>query len=118
MTVLLTAKMRKQIEVQIAAASNIAEVVSIFQATRVANLSYLPRLHTSQEDFNFFSGHVFECDQVAIVAEEKKITGHGAFREGWIGHLYVLPEYQRRNRAVAEGGADMPKLTTLAISER
>lgn len=56
-------------------------------------LPWLAGLHTPEEDRNFFRGHVFtHCEVWGAV--DADIIGFVAFREGWIDHLYVLPEQQ------------------------
>lgn len=56
-------------------------------------LPWLAGLHTPEEDRNFFRGHVFtHCEVWGAV--DGDIIGFVAFREGWIDHLYVLPEQQ------------------------
>jgi len=73
--------------------SDIEPVARLFQAIRRTCLPYLPKLHTAEEDLAFFRGHVFaECD----VRVAGAIDGFIAFRAGWVDHLYVRPECQRR----------------------
>ena len=56
-------------------------------------LPWLSGLHTPEEDRTFFRSHVFLNDEV-WGAIDIEVIGFIAFREGWIDHLYVLPERQ------------------------
>lgn len=87
---------QRHIEAKNASPSNIEEIVDVFRATRESDLPYLPQLHKYHEDVDFFRERVFGTDEVVIVVEDKKIVGFCAFRDGWVDHLYVLPEYQGR----------------------
>jgi ribosomal protein S18 acetylase RimI-like enzyme len=78
-----------------AQAGDIAAVAQLFRAVRRACLSYLPDLHTADEDLGFFRDRVFaECD--VRVAQAEAIDGFIAFGAGWVDHLYVRPEYQHQ----------------------
>ena len=68
-------------------------VAMIHRAAREDRLPWLPELHTPDEDRQFFRTVVFdECEVWGAVDGE--IVGFIAFREGWIDHLYVLPQHQ------------------------
>lgn len=58
-------------------------------------LPWLARLHTPAEDHTFFRDRVFvDCEVWGAI--EDTLTGFIAFREGWIDHLYVLPQRQNQ----------------------
>lgn len=66
-------------------------------------MPFLPLLHTHEEDHAVFRVRVFpSCD--VWVADNDGIVGFIAFREGWIDHLYVLPNHARQGygRALLE----------------
>jgi putative acetyltransferase len=74
---------------------DVEAVARLFRAVRRTCLPYLPDLHTAEEDLGFFCDRVFaECE--VWVAEAGAIEAFIAFRNGWIDHLYVHPEAQRR----------------------
>lgn len=73
-------------------------VARLFRAVRVACLPYLPDLHTSEEDLAFFRDHVFAQCEVRIAGA---MDGFIAFRAGWVDHLYVRPQAQRRGVGAA-----------------
>ena len=67
----------------------------LFRTVRRACLPYLPEMHTPDEDLGFFRDRVFaECE--VWVAHAREVDGFIAFRTGWVEHLYVDPQRQRR----------------------
>lgn len=59
-------------------------------------LPYLPKLHSLEDDKAFYRNHVFaECD-VWVAEKEQEIIGVCAFQEGWVNHLYLLPQHVGR----------------------
>jgi putative acetyltransferase len=84
------------ITIELATIANAPECAMVLRATRKHSLPYLPDLHTAAEDFNFISNRVFGTDTVFVALEgQKRIVGFIAFREGWVNHLYVLPDFQQ-----------------------
>ena len=79
-----------------AAVDEAEAVARLFRTVRRACLPYLPELHTPPEDLGFFRDHVFAESEVWVAAQDKVIDGFIAFRTGWLDHLYVRPEHQRR----------------------
>ena len=57
-------------------------------------LPWLADLHTSDEDRSYFGEHVFQKCEVWGALDNTRLIGIIAFREGWIDHLYVLPNAQ------------------------
>lgn len=77
---------------------SLAEVNRVASILRIAfddRLPWLSGLHTLEEDREFLSSHVFINDEVWGAIDDE-IFGFIAFREGWIDHLYVLPNRQRQ----------------------
>jgi GNAT superfamily N-acetyltransferase len=73
-------------------------VASVFAAAR-AEMTYLPVLHTADEHVAFFSecvagGSWVEVAEVGEVGNGQ-VVGFCAVHDGWVDHLYVMPEYQR-----------------------
>ncbi len=79
---------------------DLAEVVGLFERTRMASMPYLPELHTPAEDIAHFRDVVFQRCSV-WVAERTEIIGFCAFRPQWIDHLYVDPLQQRKGTGTA-----------------
>jgi ribosomal protein S18 acetylase RimI-like enzyme len=65
------------------------------QAFRVS-LPFLPELHTPEEDLWFVREVMLVKDEVWVAEEAREVVGFVAFREGWIDHLYVHPDWQGR----------------------
>ena len=59
-------------------------------------MPYLPERHTIAEGVAYFSQVVFRECRVLVAENEGRIVSYCAFREGWLDHLYVSPEAQRR----------------------
>lgn len=74
------------------------QVAVIHRTAFDVRLPWLAGLHTPAEDRAFFHGHVFATCE-AWGAIDGDLIGFIAFREGWIDHLYVLP--QRQNQGVS-----------------
>jgi GNAT superfamily N-acetyltransferase len=54
------------------------------------------RLHTSDEDRNYYRSRIFGHSEVWGAEEEGAVKGFTAFHGEWIDQFYVLPEAQRR----------------------
>ena len=72
-----------------------AECAALSRITRKHSLPYLPDLHSAEEDVEFFTNRVFAANTVlAALDAANRIVGFIAFGEGWVNHLYVLPDFQ------------------------
>jgi GNAT superfamily N-acetyltransferase len=98
-----------------------AAVAAVFGAAR-AQMTYLPVLHTAEEDRAFFTDRVIGSGSHDVtvvevdVDVEGEIVAFSAVCRGWIEHLYVTPAWQGRGigsallaRAMSEhpGGLDL-----------
>ena len=73
-----------------------AECAAVLRASRRHSLPYLPDLHTADEDVQFLRNRVFGVDKIFVALDEdRRVIGFIAFGEGWVNHLYVLPEFHR-----------------------
>jgi ribosomal protein S18 acetylase RimI-like enzyme len=73
-----------------------ADQVAIIHRTAFdERLPWLAGRHTPAQDRAYFRDQVFAACKVYGAIDEA-IVGFIAFREGWIDHLYVLPQHQRR----------------------
>lgn len=80
-------------EIRGAISADAARLARISRQARATAMPYLPELHTSAEDLVFFASELESSNcQVALVGGE--IVGFACVREGWLNHLYVLPEHQ------------------------
>ena len=66
----------------------------VFGAAR-AQMTYLPVLHSPEEDTRFFAAVVDEA-RVEVAVGDGAVIGFAAVRAGWLEHLYVHPAAQRR----------------------
>ena len=75
-----------------------AAVAAVFGAAR-SEMTYLPALHTPDEDRAFFTDRVVGSGshdvKVAEVSGGAEMVGFCAVHAGWIEHLYVTPAWQR-----------------------
>jgi GNAT superfamily N-acetyltransferase len=85
--------MTGDIEIVEAGLSEASAIVRVFQKTRSHDLPYLPSLHSHEEELRFQEA-LFAKGQVMVAVQADKIVAFCAFREGWVDHLYVLPEAQ------------------------
>ena len=76
-----------------AEAGEAAAVARLFRTVVRAHLPYLPELHMAEEDLWFFRNRVFAACEVWVGGAP---DGFIAFRDGWVDHLYVGTEHQRR----------------------
>lgn len=74
-------------------------IAALFTATRRTSLSFLPTLHTADEDLAFFGQCVLPTCEVWVAEDGGRIVGFLALKEARVEHLYVLPGYQRRGIA-------------------
>jgi GNAT superfamily N-acetyltransferase len=75
-------------------------VAAVFGAAR-AEMRYLPRLHTAEEDVAFFSEHVLPTSMVTVAeggegGPDGELIGFAAIADDWLRHLYVAPAWQGR----------------------
>jgi putative acetyltransferase len=74
-----------------ASAADADAIAALFSASRRV-LSFLPELHTVEEDKAFIREHVLREHRVTVAERAGRITGFIAEHDGWIEHLYVDPE--------------------------
>jgi putative acetyltransferase len=76
-------------------------IAALFRISRQAQLSYLPDVHTPEEDRAFFRDRVFKACEVWVAERDGVLVGFCAFRDGWLDHLYVHPDHLRRRIGTA-----------------
>ena len=65
-----------------------AEIAALFATSRRL-LTFLPDLHTVEEDRVFVRDHVLKDYRVTVAERDDTIVGFMAELEGWIEHLYI-----------------------------
>lgn len=76
--------------------SDLHTVAALFRSVRETCLPFLPRLHTPEEDVQFFRERVFPHFNLTIAEMNGEIAGYSAVSPGWLEQLYVLPQFQGR----------------------
>lgn len=72
-----------------------AIAVVLRTAFRVS-LPFIPELHTAEQDLWFVRERMLVRDEVWVAEEGGAVVGFIGFRDGWIDHLYVHPDWQGR----------------------
>ena len=67
----------------------------LFTASREL-LTFLPRLHSPQEDVAFITDRILPAYRVIVAEAEGRVAGYLAEAPGWIEQLYVQPVMLRR----------------------
>src|SRR4051812_26151747 len=75
---------------------DMASVAALHRLAFFHAMPPMPVLHTPDEDLAFFSTVVFPSAQLWLCEREGAAAGFIAFRPGWVDHLYVHPDHQRR----------------------
>lgn len=68
------------------------EVARLFRVSRESELPYLPKLHTHEEDLEYFSSVMFPNKRIDLLKDKDKLLGFACSDADWIHHLYLLPE--------------------------
>jgi putative acetyltransferase len=79
-----------------ASLADMPAVAVLHRTTMRASLSYLPDLHTADEDRRFFTETLFPANTVWLAEEAELLAGYAAVAPGWLNHLYVHPDHQGR----------------------
>ena len=95
------------------AAAEDAQAIAIVHrtATRVS-LSFLPELHTAEDDLRFFRDTFPPGKEIWVAEAEGAVVGYVGFDADWIYHLFILPDHQGQGigpallaKAMADGRA-------------
>lgn len=76
------------ITLRLAVEADAAEIAALFATSRRL-LTFLPDLHTVEEDRVFVRDHVLQDYRVTVAERDGVIVGFMAELEGWIEHLYI-----------------------------
>jgi ribosomal protein S18 acetylase RimI-like enzyme len=77
---------------RVATMDDVPDVVRVFRGAR-AEMTYLPHLHSSDDEVRFLSG-LIESGHVRVVEDEGKVVGFMMVQGEWLEHLYVEPGHQ------------------------
>ena len=78
-----------------AVAADAPEVAALFRRSR-ALLSFLPELHTAEEDLWFVREILIGAQTVTLASDESGLLGFMAEEPGWITQLYLDPAARGR----------------------
>ncbi len=100
------------IELRLASAADADDIAALFAVSRRL-LTFLPDLHTVEEDRAHIRDSVLPTYRVTVAERDGRIVGFMAELEGWIEHLYIdaaelrtgvgsalLADAQARNRSL------------------
>jgi GNAT superfamily N-acetyltransferase len=88
-----------------------AQAIAVVHRTAMrVSLSFLPDLHTVEQDLAFFSGKFLPANEVWVAEADGEVVGYVGFDADWINHLYILPDFQEQGtgpqllaKALADG---------------
>ena len=83
------------IELRLAAPDDAAAVAVLFRRSR-ALLTFLPELHTAEEDLWFVRNVLIGEQRVTLAERHGKLAGFMAEADGWITQLYLDPDLRRK----------------------
>lgn len=93
------------------AATRDAQAIAVVHRTAMrTSLSFLPELHSAEEDLAFFADAFLPANEVWVAEGDGQVMGYIGFDQDWIHHLYLLPE--------AQGQGVGPQLLALALADR
>jgi ribosomal protein S18 acetylase RimI-like enzyme len=101
-----------------AVAGDVSDVLKVFQGAR-AEMAYLPRLHSVDQDAEFLSTLIGSV-HVEVAEHDGHVVGFFVVTDGWLEQLYISPDHQRRGfgRRLLEGAkAASPAGFTLWVFE-
>jgi putative acetyltransferase len=84
----------KPLTIRNARAAEAEAIARLHHQTRDTSMAYLPKLHTVEAGITFFSDVVLKEWTVVVAEREGVLAGYCAYRDGWLGHLYVHPVHQ------------------------
>ena len=106
------------------------EIARLHRLSVRTAMPWLPDLHSSQEDLDFFRDEVLARQRVVLAIRDDQLVGFAASGEDWLHHLYVHPQSQgvgvgfslledaRRSRSVLQLWAFQRNLHARAFYER
>ena len=79
---------------RLATPADTAPIAVVHRRAMRESLSFLPDLHTAEQDLRFFSQRFLPANSVWVAEREGQVVGYLGFDADWINHLYLLPEAQ------------------------
>jgi ribosomal protein S18 acetylase RimI-like enzyme len=75
---------------------DLPDIAKIHRLAFFGAMPQMPVLHTPMEDLDFYSTAVFPHSDIWLAELSDMVVGFIAFHPGWVDHLYVHPDCQRR----------------------
>ncbi|HEV2517808.1 MAG TPA: GNAT family N-acetyltransferase [Devosia sp.] len=107
------------IELRRATAADAPAIAALFRRSR-AVLSFLPELHTADEDLWFVRTVLIGEQRVTLAVREGQLLGFMAEHEGWITQLYLDPGVRRGgvgSALLADAKSRNPELTLWCFAQ-
>ena len=79
---------------RLATADDAAAIAVVHRRAMRESLSFLPDLHTAEQDLEYFSRRFLPANTVWVAEREGQVVGYLGFDADWINHLYLLPVAQ------------------------
>ena len=92
-----------------AVADDAQAIAAVHRTAMRVSLSFLPELHTADEDLRFFAGRFLPAHEVWVADADGQVAGYIGFDADWVHHLYLLPDFQ--------GQGIGPQLLALALAD-
>jgi len=86
-----------------------AAIAVVHRTAMRVSLSFLPELHTAEEDLSYFAERFLPANTVWVAEIDGRVAGYIGFDADWINHLYLLPE--------AQGQGIGPRLLAKALED-
>jgi len=102
------------IELRTATVEDAEAVARLFRRSR-AVLTFLPELHTLEEDLAFVRDHLIALQRVTVAEVEGRLAGFMAETPGWVEHLYLEPDMRGLGVGSALLGAAMARQAELTL---
>ena len=85
----------QNITIRVAVPDDSQAIANLHHLVRETSMLYLPVLHTVDESIAFFA-KVIENSRVLVAERFDSVIAYCAYGDGWVEHLKVHPDYQRR----------------------
>ena len=73
---------------------DMAAAAAVHRLAMRISLSFLPELHTAEEDLFHFKEHLFPNNEIWVAEKDSVVVGYAARGSGWLNHLYIHPDHQ------------------------
>src|SRR5687767_4076587 len=75
---------------------DIKAIVAVYRESRAEAMPWLPVLHTADEESAFFRRGLEDGHELWVAEIDGRVAGFAAMHHGFLNHLFISPEHQRR----------------------